>query len=139
MSMIKIAGAEIVPTNTDLQEIFEKYSDKFSILDQACVFNLGKISATSVKAALTMCYLDDVDIEAIKHFAEVLRDGITRSNNDIPIIRLRDELIGMKGSSKALEKRRAELTQQTLENVLAGSTSNRLPSFPHLSHVIKFT
>lgn len=138
ISMMKIAGVEVMPTNTDLQEIFEKYSDKFETLDQAGVFNLGKIAATSVKAALTMCYLDGVGIEVIKHFAEVLRDGITRSDNDIPIIRLRDELIGMKGSSKALEDRRAALTQQTLENVLAGSTSNRLPSSPHLSHVIKF-
>lgn len=129
---IKLTNPGYNMTNSELQKVFEKYHEQLQTCDEAGMFNLGKISNSSVKASLFWAYLSGIDVNLLKHFAEVLRTGITSDQKDIPTIRLRDELVDIKGNGKALDQRRAALTQQTIYNVTQGSTSNRLPSNPQM-------
>lgn len=128
---LKINNPKLNLSNTELFEIGQAYGEDLAICDEKGLFDLGKkASGITVKSSLFWAYLSGVDIEVLTHMADVLRDGIAKADTDIPIIRLRDELIDLKGSSKVLDTRRAAYTQQCIYSILQGSTSNRLPSNP---------
>ena len=131
---LKLNDSKINLSNTELSEIWDKYSNQILECDKNELFDLGKISGATIKSSLLWAYLSGIDMEFLHHFAEVLRTGINEGKKDIPIIRLRDELVDMKGSSKALDLRRAELTQHYIYLMLQGYDSNRLPSAPHLHY-----
>lgn len=127
---LKLTDPKLNLSNTELSEIWEEYYDDFKICEENNLFNVGNKAGTTVKSSLFWAYLSGVSIETLAHIAKVLRTGITESEFDIPIIRLRDALVDLRGTSKILEVKRAEYTQQCIFNVLQGSTSNRLPANP---------
>lgn len=129
---LKLNDKNINLSNTELAAIGNAYGQDLIICEDKGLFNLGsKITGGSVvKSSIFWAYLNGVDMNILVNFAEVLRTGITHTENDIPIIRLRDELIDLKGAGRNLDIKRAEYTQQCIYNVLNGSTSNRLPSNP---------
>lgn len=131
---LKINNSKINLSNTELVQIWEKYSKEILECDQNEIFDLGKITGSTVKSSLLWAYFNGVDIKFLKHFAEVLRTGINEGKKDIPIIRLRDELVDLKGSSKSLDLRRAQLTQHYIYLILQGYDSNRLPASPQLHY-----
>lgn len=121
-------------SNSELSEYWEKYCDDLEICQNNKLFDLGKINSASVKASIFSAYKSGVDINILNHFSEVLRTGIAKSDYDIPIIRLRDELVDMKGTSGNLaELRRAQYTQYAIYAISElKSTSNRLPAVNRL-------
>lgn len=128
---VKLTNRSINLSNTELSRIWEVYHGDFEECDQNGLFNLGdKSGTTAVKASLFWAFLSGVSIDVLSHIAKVLRTGITESQNDIPVIRLRDALVDLRGSGKDLDIKRAQYTQQCIFNVLQGSTSNRLPNNP---------
>ena len=129
---LKINDSKINLSNTELSEIWNEYKDDLNFCEEHDIFNVGNKAGTTVKSSMFWAYLSGVDISVLENFAKVLRSGITREETDIPIIRLRDALVDLRGNSKALDIKRAEYTQQCIFNVLAGSTSNRLPANPHM-------
>ena len=131
---LKLNNPKINLSNSELLDIWSKYKEDLLTCEENGLFNLGSKAGTSVKSSLFWAYLSGVDINILSHFAEVLRNGITKADTDIPIIRLRDELVDLRGTSKALDMKRALYTQQCIYNVLQGSTSNRLPANPTLKY-----
>lgn len=129
---LRLNDKNIDLSNTELAAIGDYYGNDLMICEEKGLFNLGsKITGSSVvKSSIFWAYLSGVEMSILANFAEVLRTGIAHSDKDIPIIRLRDELIDLKGSGKNLNIKRAQYTQQCIYNVLQGSTSNRLPSNP---------
>ena len=127
---LKINDSKINLSNTELSEIWTVYKKDLEFCEKHDIFNVGNKAGTTVKSSIFWAYLSGVDIHMLENFAKVLRSGITRTENDIPIIRLRDALVDLRGNSKALDIKRAEYTQQCIFSVLAGSTSNRLPANP---------
>ena len=121
-------------SNSELETYWEKYEQVLTICDNNGVFELGKINSASVKASIFLAYLSGIDITTLSHFSEVLKNGIARSDYDIPIIRLRDELIDLKGKTgNAIELRRAQYTQYAIYAVTElKTTSNRLPAINRL-------
>lgn len=134
---LKLQDSKIVLSNTELTEIWEKYHKEILECDENQLFDLGKISGSTIKSSFLWAYINGISMEFLKHFSEVLRTGINEGKKDIPIIRLRDELVDIKGSSKANDLRRAQLTQHYIWLILQGYDSNRLPSNPVL-HYINF-
>ena len=130
MAGLKLTNPKIKLSNSELVNYWSKYKEQINICNDNKLFDLGKINSASVKASILWAYLSGVDIQSLSHFAEVLRNGITKSDFDIPIIRLRDELVDMKGSSgNAVELRRAQYTQYAIYAVTdLKTTSNRLPA-----------
>ena len=120
----------IKPSNSELEEYWKKYCNDLEICQNNKLFDLGKINSSFVKASIFAAYKSNVNLDILIHFSEVLRTGIAKSDYDIPIIRLRDELIDMKGSSgNATELRRAQYTQYAIYAISElKSTSNRLPA-----------
>ena len=121
-------------SNSELEFYWNKYKDILKTCDENKLFDLGKINSSYVKASLFCACKSGVNIELLNHFSEVLRTGITKNDYDIPIIRLRDELIDMKGTSgNAIELRRAQYTQYAIYAIdELKSTSNRLPAVNRL-------
>lgn len=121
-------------SNSELEEYWEKYCNDLTICQNNKLFDLGKINSSSVKASIFAAFKSNIDINILNHFSEVLRTGIAKSDYDIPIIRLRDELVDMKGSSgNAVELRRAQYTQYAIYAISElKSTSNRLPAVNRL-------
>lgn len=121
-------------SNSELEDYWEKYSSDLMLCDSKQLFDLGKINSASVKASLFLAYLSGINLTILEHFSEVLRNGIAKSDYDIPIIRLRDELIDLRGkSSNAIELRRAQYTQYAIYAITElKTTSNRLPAVNRL-------
>lgn len=131
MAGLRLNDPKIQLSNSELSKVWKVVKEPLQKCDNAGIFDLGgKVCGSTVKSSLLWAYMSGVDIELLTHFAEVLRTGITKSENDIPIIRLRDELVDMKGGGRTIDVRRAQYTQQCVMNVINGSTSNRLPSNP---------
>lgn len=129
----KISYPNITLTNSELYEFWAKVSEQFKICDSRGVFNLGtRANSVTVKSSLFWAYLNGVDIDILSNIANVLNTGITKQDTDIPVIRLRDHLIDLKGTGKDVSLKRAKYTQHCIYSVVNGSTSNRLPSNPQL-------
>jgi len=137
-SGIKLDDSKINLSNSELDEIWGKYQNELLVCDKNNLFELGKINSSIIKYSLFAAYVNGVGIRFLSHFAEVLRTGINDGKKDIPIIRLRDELVDMKGSSKAIDLRKAQLTQHYIYLILEGYDSNRLPNNPTLHYEVKF-
>ena len=127
---LKLNNPKMVLSNTELNNIWNEYYKELQICDEHNLFNVGNKAGTTVKSSLFWAYLSGVDINILAHIAKVLRTGITEAETDIPVIRLRDALVDLRGNAKILDVKRAEYTQQCIYNVLQGSTSNRLPANP---------
>lgn len=127
---VKLSYPSLSLSNSELEVLWKEYGDKLEEAEKAGLFNVGSRAGLTVKSSLFWAYLSGVDLEFLSHFAETLRDGITTKRNDIPIIRLRDALVDLRGSGKGLDVKRAQYTQQCILDVLNGSESNRLPSKP---------
>lgn len=135
ISILKFKGNNTNISSTELCLLWDKYKEPFNICENNNLFDLGKINNIAVKASIFLAYLSNVDLNILIHFSKVLRTGITESEYDIPIIRLRDELFDLRGSSKALDLKRAAYTQQCIYNIINKSTSNRLPSNPIMHYI----
>lgn len=131
---LKINDNKVNLSNTELSKIWEKYKNELEFCEKNEIFNVGPKAGSTVKSSMFWAYLSGVDIKLLANMAKVLRSGITREETDIPIIRLRDALVDLRGNSRALDIKRAEYTQQCIYNVIAGSTSNRLPANPHMHY-----
>jgi hypothetical protein len=128
---IKLTQPNLNLSNTELAQIWKRYMSKLNECEKEGLFNLGnKSGASTVKSSLLWAYLSGVPMATLSQVAKVLRTGITENETDIPVIRLRDALVDLRGSSRELDTRRAQYTQQCIFNVLQGSTTNRLPSNP---------
>ena len=124
----------LVMTNTGILEVINRNESSIAAAEADGLFDLGKVNSAATKAALLWAYMSGVDKALLKHFADVLRTGITREQTDIPAVRLRDELLGLRGNGNAVNLRRAALTQQTVANTVAGYVTNRLPSNPQMCY-----
>lgn len=134
MAGLKISGFNEPITNSEMYVLSGKYLPRMRKCDEAGLFDLGPNIGTVVKASIFYAYLCGVDINLLANFSAVLKSGITRADTDIPIIRLRDELRLLRGTSNEKNMRRARLTQQCIYNVTMGSTSNVLPRNPVLHY-----
>jgi ribosomal protein S15P/S13E len=131
MAGLKLSDPRINLSNTELAQLWKRYSKDLLLCEQSELFNLGakiKIGSNVVRSSLLWAHLSGVPMKALAHIAEVLRTGITRSDVDIPVIRLRDELMDIRGGGRENDLLRAKYTQQCVFNYLDGYTSARLPS-----------
>lgn len=132
-SGVKLSYPKINLSNSELVNIWQNYKNDFITCEENGLFDLGSKANSVVKSSVFLAYIDGVNIDILKNFTKVLKSGITKSEYDIPIIRLRDELFDLRGTSKTLDLKRASYTQQCIYNVAElKSTSNRLPSNPNL-------
>lgn len=135
MSGIKLLNPKVSLTNSELRSIYIKYLNEIEKFEELKILELGtKANHVIVKSSMFWAYLSGVEIDILINMSEVLRTGINKDPKDIPIIRLRDELIDIKGSNKDLNVKRASYTQQCIYNYLEGYTSNRLPSNPQMHY-----
>lgn len=132
-------GSITTLSNSEWFNLWNLFSEDLTKAKELGVMDLNpKIKgSSSVKAALLWAYMskelpkNEDSLKVLKHFVEVLKSGICKSDYDIPIIRLRDELFDLRGSGKAIDIKRAAYVQQALYNVLVvKTTTNRLPSNP---------
>lgn len=138
LKMIAMDEEAKVPmvTNTELNAIWEEYGDRLLHAEEIGLFDVGNRAGSFVKSALFWAMIDDnaPDEETLAHVAKVLRTGITEKPEDVPVIRLRDALVDLRGGGKKNDLLKAKYTQQTVVNVLAGWTTNRLPAKPQLHY-----
>lgn len=127
---LKLTNSKLNLSNTELYKIWGTYHEQLQLCEDKGLFNLSTRCSTVVKSSLFWAYLSGVSIDTLEHIAKVLRNGITESELDIPIIRLRDEFVYLKGNSKELDIKRAKYTQHCIFMVLQGLTTNRLPANP---------
>ena len=127
---LRLNDPKINLSNTELAYIWDEYKDRIMECESRDLFNVGSKAGSTVKSSILWAYLSGVDIETLSNFSTVLRTGITRKETDIPIIRLRDHLVDLRGNGRNLDVLRAKYTQQCIFNVLQGATTNRLPSNP---------
>lgn len=127
---LRLNDPKINLSNTELAYIWDKYKDRIMECENHDLFNVGSKAGSTVKSSILWAYLSGVDIDVLSNFSTVLRTGITRKETDIPIIRLRDHLVDLRGNGRNLDILRAKYTQQCIFNVLQGATTNRLPSNP---------
>ena len=131
---LKLVDPKLTLSNTELSQVWKVYHDDFKICDSKNLFNLGPKALTAVKSSLFWAYLSGVSLNTLAQIAKVLRTGVTETEFDIPVIRLRDELVDLRTNNRAFEIKRAEYTQQCIYSVLQGSTNNRLPSNPTMHY-----
>ncbi len=127
---LKLSTPGVSLSNVEFNVIWDAYGDKILECERNGLFELGPKAGSAVKSSLLWAYLSGVDMKTLKHIASVIKNGVARSDYDIPIIRLRDELFDIRGNGKSLDLKRAMYTQQCVFDVLNGSVSNRLPSRP---------
>lgn len=134
---VTLAGSEKpVPlrqlSNSELGDFWLKHKELLAEIEGKHMFDLCKGAGASVKSSILWAALDGVPMDTLEHFTRVLRDGIANSDTDIPIIRLRDELMTMRVNGAKGTLMKAAYTQQCIFDVLRGSTSNRLNGRPTL-------
>jgi hypothetical protein len=130
ISGLKLTNPSLNLSGSELSQIWEVYQNDFAICEEKNLFNLGNKAGVIVKSSIFWAHLSGVSIDTLTQIAKVLRTGITEAETDIPVIRLRDALVDLRGNGKNLDIKRAQYTQQCIFNVLQGSTSNRLPNNP---------
>lgn len=72
------------------------------------------ITNVTVMSAYFLAYKSGVDIEILRHIHSILKDGITNSDYDKPIIALRDKLVSIKGGGRVLGCERLEYTMDCI-------------------------
>ena len=130
----KVEGNRLNLSNNEYQAVQERYGDQLGRCNELGLFDLGKVNSPAVHASLFCAFCAGVDEKVLEHVADVLKTGITSDKRDIPIVRLRDELMLIRGAGHGKDLKRALYTQQCVFDVLRGSESNRLPSRPVLHY-----
>lgn len=121
-------------TTSELGMAWRKYGDLIRDCDRRGMFDLCKGAGASVKSAFLWAAMSGVDMDILQHIADVLKNGIASKDEDIPIIRLRDELMTMKVSGSKGVVMKCAYTHQCIFDVLRGSVSNRLNGRPILHY-----
>lgn len=97
-----------------------------------------KLIKSSVSGAVYNAYLNGYDLDKLENFCNVYASGISKSDEDVAIIKLRDQVITSKDNSKDARYElymKAQLALHCYENneVITSLGKNKIEFYPHPS------
>lgn len=99
------------------------FDDFFSVINPS--LTAPKISITVVLVSMYMAYMSGVSLDDLSHFYRVLRDGMSESSNDYPIIAYRNYLLGLNTTASQTEEE-IKRCQGAIKKYLTGSGLRRV-------------